>query len=142
MGHSVTDFRGASFTAKDYKVEVWLGLLAREIEQIQNPPEWLTIAGNHWREQAKISFNGCLDPALDRFLADDEKVAYVRQLAQLVYHQLLEFGEQVPCDFLNALLALHAPNHYPQDVATELFLAYGRALLKLLDGKMKTHEYV
>jgi hypothetical protein len=101
----------------------------------------VTAARDHWREQATLRINGCIDPNLDAYLIDDQRFAVVRNLAQRVYNSLLQFGEQVPRDFLNALCQLPAREQYQQDMKTELFLVYGRALLKLLNGKMKTHEF-
>lgn len=141
MGHSITDFRGVGFTARDWKLEVWLQLLAREVDQLPSPPAWLAAARDHWREQANLRINGCIDPNLDAYLIDDQRVVFVRNLAQRVYNSLLQFGEQVPRDFLNALCQLPVREQYSKDMQTELFLVYGRALLKLLNGKMKSHEF-
>ena len=141
MGHSITDFRGAGFTARDWKVEVWLQLLAREVDQLSTPPAWLAAARDHWREQATLRINGCIRPELDVYLTDDQRVAVVHNLAQRVYDSLLQFGERVPRDFLNGLCRLPQREQYSQDMQTEVFLVYGRALLKLLNGKMKGHEF-
>jgi len=141
MGHSTTVFREVGFTAKDWKLEVWLHLLAREVDQMPNPPAWLSTARDFWREQATLSINGCIDAGLDEFLTDEERVAIVRNIAQHVFNSLLRFGERVPRDFLNDLCHPPPSSKWPQDVETELFLRYGRALLKLLDGKMRSHEH-
>lgn len=140
MGHSTTDFRGVGFTAKDWKVEVWLHLLAREVDQMPNPPAWLSAARDFWRIQVTPSINGCIDVGLDELLTDEERVATMRDVAQHVFSWLVRLGERVPRDFLNDLYRSPPPGEWPQDVETELFLQFGRALLKLLDGKMTTHE--
>jgi hypothetical protein len=142
MGHSTILFRGNGFTAKDWKTQVWLQLLAREVDQMPQPPAWLSTARDFWREQATLAINGCIGADLDRFMTDNERVAIVRDIAQHVFNALLHFGERVPRDFLNDLGEFPPGGGYTQDVETELFLAYGRALLKLLDGKMRGHEYV
>jgi hypothetical protein len=141
MGHSAIHFRGFGFTAKDWKVEVWLHLLAREIDQLPNPPAWLNCARDYWREQITLGMNGCIDAGLDKFLINEERVATVRNLAQHVFSSLFRFQERVPRDFLNDLHRSPAPGEWPQDVETELLLPFGRALMKLLDGKMTTHEH-
>ena len=148
MGHSFTHFRGVGFTAKDWKVAVWLHLLAREVDQMPQPPEWLSAARDHWREQAMLSINGCISPDLDKFLTDGNRIAVIRKMVQRIYSSLLESGERLSPDFLNTLCHLPLTNRYrtdprwTQDVETELFLAYGRAFLKLLDGKMTHYELV
>ena len=143
MGHSTTVFREMGFTAKDWKLEVWLHFLVREIDQMPRPPDWLCKARDYWSEQATLAINGCIGTELDRFLIDDERVAVVRKLVQHVYDSLHRFGEQVPRDFLNALCQLpqEGRGSFPHDIQTELLLSYGRALLKLLSGKMKSPEY-
>jgi hypothetical protein len=135
VGHSFTDFHGVGFTAKDWKVQVWLHLLVCEIDRLPQPPQWLCSAREYWREQAILAINGCVDPRLDFYLTDDERVALLRQIAQHVYSDLRAFGESVPRDFLNTLCELSGQSQYREDVRTDLFLDYGRALLKLLDGK-------
>jgi hypothetical protein len=87
------------------------------------------------------SINGCIDAGLDKFLTDEERVAIVRDIAQHVFSSVLCFGERVPRDFLNDLYESPSRGEWPQDVETELSLRYGRVLLKLLDGKMTTHEH-
>ncbi len=141
MGHSTTVFRGVGFTAKDWKLEVWLHLLAREVDKLANPPTWLTAIRDFWREQATLSVNGCIDAGLDEFLTAPERITVVRNLAQQVLSSLIHFGKHVPGNFLNELCQPPPSSPWPQDVETELFLQYGRALLKLLDGKMTTHEH-
>lgn len=142
MGHSTTVFRGVGFTAKDWKVEVWLHLLAQEVDQFPNPPAWLISARDLWREQATLSVNGCINACLDEILIDEERVVVVRNIAQRAFSSMLQFGECVPSAFLNNLCQSSPSECWPRDVETELFLRFGRALLKLLYGKMKGHEYV
>jgi hypothetical protein len=141
MGHSTTVFGGVGFTAKDWKLELWLNLLAREVDKVTKPPSWLMTIRDYWRQQAKLSINGCIDAGLDAFLTDRQRVAVVRNLAQQVFNSLLHFGERVPHDFLNDVCQPPPSCEWSQDVETELFLGYGRALLKLLDGKMTHHEF-
>ena len=103
-------------------------------------PGWLAAARNYWHEQAVLAVNGCIDPNLDALLTDDDRLALLRRLAQRIYSKLLQFGERMPRDFLNGLCDLPTESQYSQDVETEAFLKCGRALLKLLDGKMTAHE--
>src|SRR5947208_1239567 len=139
MGHSTTHFRGASFTTKDWKLAVWLHLLARQIDEMLHSPDWLKTARDHWREQATLSINGCISPSLDTFLTDEERIETFTKLVQRNYSALLLFGDKVPRDFLNSLCQLPPQLQFPEDIPTELLLACGRALLKLLGGKMKGH---
>jgi hypothetical protein len=141
MGHSSFDFRGAGFISKDWKVTVWLHLLVREADRMPAPPPWLVEARDHWQEQATLAINGCIDPSLDTFLTSDERVAVVCEMTQRALSALVQFGDRVPCDFLNGLCQVPPSRQWPQDVETELFLRPGRALLKLLHGKMTSHEF-
>jgi len=121
-------------------VQVWLHLLVREVDQLREQPEWLPEAREYWSEQATIAINGLICPRLDYFLIDEADVDLMRKLVQRVIGRLREFGDIVPRDFLNDLCQLPAHSQFTKDIATEEFLAYGRALRKLLDGKMQSQE--
>ena len=140
MGTTSTSFRGVTLLARDWKVQVWLHLLVREVDRLDDRPEWLLEARKYWSETATIAINGLVCPRLDYFLIDEADVALMRRLVQRVISTLRQFGEFVPRDFLNDLCQLPAHSQFTKDIATEEFLAYGRALRKLLDGKMRTQE--
>lgn len=140
MGHSYTSCRGNGFDAKDYKLEVWLRLLIIEVGRLPEPPLWLVEARDFWRHQSEIAINGAIGLGLDEFLVDDERVAILRRLVQRAFSFLFEFGDYVPAKFLNKLCEFEGYMEFRKDLETELFLRYGRALLKLLAGKMNSYE--
>lgn len=142
MGHSFTGIGEIGFYAQDTKVGVWMRLLAREARNKTPPLDWLKEAADHWDSQLQHLMGvGCLHPRLDDFLIDKERVAILSNLAQRVFSQLRMFGEKIPRDFLNDLCGYSTGDRFTEDVPTECFLRYGRALLKLLRGKMRKVEY-
>lgn len=140
MGHSFTNFRGNGFDAKDYKLEVWLRLLVGEVDRMPEPPLWLVEARVFWQHQSEIAINGLISVGLDKFLLNEERVSVLRKLVQQAFSFLFEFGDYVPAKFLNNLCGFEGHREFGKDMETELFLRYGRALLKLLDGKMDSYE--
>lgn len=141
VAHSLTIFRGVGFSSRDWKVEVWLRLLLCEVACMPCAPEWLDRARGHWQEQVNwMAGTGCIDVGLDKFITGDEQLAVIGELVQKAYDRLSEFGEIVPADFLNKLCP-HSPGEQFVDTPKEAFLVYGRALTKLLDGKMTCHEF-
>lgn len=135
MGHSFTSFKEKHIRSKDYKVETWLFLIVEEADKVLEDENWLEDARDYWQDQAEISVNGCIDPDLDRFLTDGRKIKVFRSMCQRIYSKLVRFGNKIPKEYLNNLLGLSPPFDIKEDNDTELYLRYGRALLRLLDGK-------
>ncbi|XGV97485.1 MAG: hypothetical protein ACAF41_32790 [Leptolyngbya sp. BL-A-14] len=134
MGHSSVSFRGKHICAKDFKIEVWLFLLVREIDQLPEIPSWLREARDFWYQEATLSINGCLDPDLDRFLLNDERLGLIQKLCQSVHETLLTHGNKVSKDFLNQLCGCDPLCSFQVDNDTELYLRFSRALHTLLEG--------
>lgn len=135
MGHSSVSFREQSICAKDYKIEVWLFLAVREINQLPEIPSWLQEACAFWREQAELHINGCIDPDLDRFLTNEERLQVVCQIAQCVHESLTVHGDKLSKNFLNQLCNGTPPNVFYIDNDTELYLKLSSAIIKLLEGR-------
>ncbi|MBC7970933.1 MAG: hypothetical protein H7Z11_12565 [Verrucomicrobia bacterium] len=142
MGHSSVSLRGKHICAKDFKVQVWLFLLVREIDNMPEIEFWLKEARDFWQEEATLFINGCLDPELERFLTDNERLKLTHKLCQSVHENLLAHGNKISKDFLNQLCGCKPPCDFQIDNDTELYLRFSRALLKLLEGnQMQEMEY-
>ena len=135
MGHSFTTFRNKHIRSKDYKIETWLFLVVREIDEFENCPSWLEESRHNWLEEAQLSLNGCMDLQFDKFLNSQEKVNLFREICKEIIGKLESFGEKIPKDFLNELCGYKPPCDIKDDNQTQLYLSYGKALLKLLDGE-------
>jgi hypothetical protein len=141
MGHSFTSFREKHIRSKDYKVETWLLLVVSEIDDLTDKPEWLNQARVCWEDQGMQGVNGSIDPNLDDYLIDDDRINMFKTLCCRVYSKLEGFGETIPREFLNRLHELESPNDIREDNVTEPYLSFGRKLKSLLDGE-QTEECV
>ncbi|MFZ5986884.1 MAG: hypothetical protein ACOYWZ_07155 [Bacillota bacterium] len=139
MGTSFTSYNDKHIRSKDYKIEVWLLLLCKEIGEMSNAPEWLEKAKTYWFEHAKDHVNGVMDPCLDEFITDNSKLQLFLELCKKVYSSLLGFGEKISADYINNLYGYEKTFDYRirEDNLTELYLSYGRFLIKLLEGKQE-----
>jgi len=138
MGHSFTSFREKHIRSKDYKVEVWLFLIAKKFDAWVDNEFWLTEAIKHWKEQADLSLNGCIDPDLDAYLIDDYRVEILKEICASIQADLSGFGEMIPKEYLNDLCNYKPPYEIKHDNESELYLSYGRKLLDLLSGNQSS----
>ncbi len=137
MGYSITCFKYKQIMSKDYKIEIWLRLICKEIESMQNTPEWLCNAQEYWAEHVDNYINGCIDPRLDDFLISDERVNLFIDICQRVNEYLTRFGERIPKEYLNNLCSYQKAFEIMEDNLTGLYLSYGSALMRLLKGEQE-----
>lgn len=136
MGHTITTFRGQGVNAHDAKVEIWLFLLARKVDQMPEPPPWLRAARAQWHRQASWGM-GLACPDLDRFLDSEAKIDEFRTLVRSILDDLTEHGVHLSREFLNEIVTPQGVSEpFTRDLETEWFLSYGRALLRLLAGQV------
>ncbi len=135
MGHSFTSFRGKHVRSKDYKIETWLRLMVRQIENLPAVPDWLLKARDYWVEHARNYANGCMDPELDRYITTDKQREQVLELCNHIQKQLELSGEFISKDFLNELCECSPSHHIVEDNATDLYLRFNQAMLKLISGQ-------
>jgi hypothetical protein len=101
MGSSFTEYRGTGFWSRDASIELWLHLLAQEVRQLDNPPEWLRAAGEEWHLQATVGLGGCVSAGLDKHAPTRERVALVLQLSERALAGLRERGSVLSSAWLN-----------------------------------------
>jgi hypothetical protein len=129
MGHSITDFRRQCFGTKDFKLDVWLKLLARTIAREECPPGWLAEARDYWSTVGDWAGVGCIEAALDRFLIDQSRTDLVTDFAEQTLRFLEAQGPVLTHDFLNQI---DPDSNYTVDLDTEKFARVGRAFIGLL----------
>ena len=76
---------------------------------------------------------------MDRFVCTEEQHKTILGLCEKIQLELESFGEKIPKEFLNALGEYKAPSEILMDNDAELYLRYGRALIRLLMGE-QTNE--
>ncbi len=80
MGVNTISFRGHEFIANDAYSEILIWLIAKEIDRQNVPSEWLREVRDDWFTQATQGFGFGIEPMLDRYLSDMEKVAVMRSI--------------------------------------------------------------
>lgn len=138
MGSSFVEYNGNAFWSKDICLRIWLEALVQEIARLPSSFEWLTLAQQHWHEQAVLGCMGCIYPDVDRFVTTDERKQVLLALSEQAIAALAAYGEVIPCDVLNAMLideTIVPPERWcDDDVLPERFLVVGRAFVRLLKG--------
>ena len=129
MGHSITDFRGQAFGTSDFKLDVWLKLLATMIGRGEAPPDWLAQARDHWAAAGDWCV-GCIDAKLDQFLIDQGRIDVVAELSERSLRFLEIQGPVLTCEFLNELCT--ADPGFTRDLDVEIFSRVGRAFIGLM----------
>jgi hypothetical protein len=137
MGSSFTEFRGCGFWSRDPALEVWLYLLAREVERAPNAPDWLCTARDHWHEQATIGFNGHVSASLNKHLTTEERVKLTLELSERVL-VWLDSQASLSADVLNSFGVGGLDSSFSEDVPADRFAQIGRAFVELLGGKLCT----
>lgn len=133
--YSFTVFRGKSIYSKSYMIEIWLFLLVQEMNRFTKWPFCLSSARNHWCNNVNYHDTGCIDPELDRHICNEEQLKLILSLCENIQLKLGTFGEKIPKEFLNSLNVYKHYNKIIFDNDAEIYLRYGRALIRLLKGE-------
>jgi hypothetical protein len=138
MGSSFIDFNGYGFWARDTHIDLWLYLLVQEIDELESIPDWLSVARDHWREQATLALVGCVHSQLDDYLVSQDRVDFVMTLSESVLKLLGGMGEYLSGEHLNSL-GVGGGGYQPStDFEVENFTRVGQKFIELLRGELKT----
>lgn len=140
MGSTFIDFRGQGFEANDSAIAVLLVLLVREIDKLDQMPDWLREARDEWELQGTAGFGFGVMPGLDEFITDDSRRKVVIDLTRRALHELESLGDPIPSETLNALKTGGEHSTFPHAVPAAIFLRTARYFLKLLEGTLEPWE--
>lgn len=140
MGSTSIRFRGQAFEASDDTLEVWLALLVREINKLDNIPAWLREVRDEWELQSTAGFGFGVMPGLDRFITDDEQRDVILGLSRQALKKLEGYDQVIPHEALNALKTGGEAAPYTQDVPVWRFLRPARYFAKLIEGSLPPSE--
>lgn len=148
MGSSFTCFRGHGFWTRDSLLEVWLRLLANEVDRLDRVPTWLKEARTNWHIQATSGFNGFVAAALDEFLTGDERIHLIESLAVRALSRLAVVGPLLPKEYLNTLMeepssgygADPKAGYFSRDGEACPFVRVGECFLALVRGKLDADD--
>jgi hypothetical protein len=136
VGTSFVRRGGSGFWTRDAVLELWLFLLAREVDRLADPPEWLRAARDHWRLHATAGFTGMVSACLDEHAGPPDRAAEVLRLAERGVAWVREQGPVLPAGLLNSF-GLGGPGAtFTEDVPAAVFLPAGEAILRLLRGEV------
>lgn len=140
MSTSSVQFRGSSFVANDATLEVWLALVADEIDGMPDPPDWLADLRDDWDIQATSGFGFGVVPELDRWAADEARREVLVEVCERAYARLEQAGDPVPAGFLNGLRDWDGGRCFAQDVDADKLRRPARYFIKLLQGRLTADE--
>lgn len=139
MSASDIDFRGRSFMANDGIVQVWLRLLVQEIDQIHDPPAWLSEAREDWDFQAG-GFMDYVELGLDRHLNSASRTAEIVHLSRRALKSQKKRDEYITADELNAMSTNGDGSFFTGPLPLVEFIRTGDYFMKLLTGELSPLE--
>lgn len=140
MGSTYVDFHGQGFEASDATLEVWLQLLVDEIDQLQNPPQWLMEVRDEWHTQATAGFGFGVMPGLDQFVTGPEYRETIIDLSAEAMRRLHALGPTIAADQLNAIMRGGKGTIFTESVPSAVFEKVGDYFIKLLRGELSPEE--
>lgn len=137
MGYSITEYKEKKIISMDFKIEIWLRHICREVTKISDVPLWLDKAQKYWVDHVENYVNGCIDPRLDDFLTNDGRRDCLIKICERIYKEIEGLGDYIPKEYLNNLCKYQKPFQIIEDNKTDIYLKYGKALIILLKGEQK-----
>ena len=83
MGTSFVEYGEFGFWTRDKSLTSWLSDLLNEIDSLPDPEPWLDSLVEKWQIQIDID-GGCMDPNLDKFLNNNDRIKYLTSLSEKV----------------------------------------------------------
>lgn len=103
MATVLVEFRSRGFWISVGALEIWLHLLAQQIEQMSDVPAWLKEFGDAADRAAKSTAVQYLMPDLDRYFIDDQRISTINSLITgTVASTMQEFRSAIPKNVLNS----------------------------------------
>lgn len=136
MGSSfVSVDRKHGFWTADSLHELWIFLLALQIDPEFEPNSMEARIRDDWMSAAKIGVGGCVWDHTDEFFADPEGRRIIWAATNELIRQIEASPEQISSDFLN-LCGFSLPWFGP--LPKRWFVAFSAAWCDLLNGKITT----
>jgi hypothetical protein len=129
MGSSFTEFQQNGFWSRDGALELWLVILAQEVEASGAPPSWLADTAKEWRAMGTAGMNGCIDAGLDRHAATPERAAAVVRVAERALTRLKDQGPVLTASWLNSVGSGSEGSTFSRDIPTEVFIRIGETFV-------------
>jgi hypothetical protein len=142
MGTSFVEFGGFGFWARDSSLELWLCLVAREIDKEVVIEEWKATIREHFVVQATAGFNGCvtaLSEELQQLLSENPRRQWLIDLSERAFAGLRSHSPLAKGEWLNAVMEIEGRvgiptvwHEGPRDISP--IISVGEKWLLLLKG--------
>lgn len=136
MASSFVVHQEKGFWVKDGRLEIWLYLLAQEINKLAEVPPWLAQLREGWEFQTTGTCSGFMTAYLDEFAIDDQRRRVLLELSECALQRLDEYGDYITAEQLRATKV--GGGGYMCDLPTEGFKRVGQTFIKLLRGEVDT----
>jgi hypothetical protein len=136
MGSSLVKFRGKAFWVSDGLLEVWLYLLAREIDILPDKPARFSELKEKWHHEATKGGVGWVSPNLDEWLTNEQCIQDLLTLCEVGLRRLDQYEDVIPK--IEADKMGPEGSFFWNDPPTEPFKKLGLHFMKLLRGEVDT----
>lgn len=136
MGTSFVSFQNHGFWTRDASLELWLRLLAAEVERLEEAPGWLRTAAEDWKTQATAGMTGCVAANLDECASTPDRIVLLLALSESALESLRARGSVLSMAWLNSLGLGGPGSYFAADVPAEVFVRTGETFIELLRGQL------
>ncbi len=140
MSSTYVRFRDRGFEANDSILEIWLALLVKEIDRLQDVPDWLRETRDEWHLQSTAGFGFGVIPGLDRFITSEDKLQTILAIAARALRRLEMCGPTISAEELNSLATGGEGATFTRGVPASEFIRTARYFIKLLEGTLQPGE--
>ncbi|MBC8101546.1 MAG: hypothetical protein H7Z41_03030 [Cytophagales bacterium] len=137
MGSSFVSYQSKGYWSRDALLEGWLRFLADKVKVLPAADPWLQQMGEHWYLQSSVGFIGCVNPGLDDYLTDQDRLETVVALSRSVIEDLRRGELILTKEWLNAKSS-GTGSSFLRDVPAALYVKEGLAFIALLRGRITT----
>jgi hypothetical protein len=132
MSGSVVNYKGYGSLVDDTYLQVWLRLLADEIDGDTNKDEWLEEVRERWYVQTIEPHNGTVFTYLDAFASSEEKRERILDIAERAYQKLQKRTTITEYDLNEEWNIGGATTTFYTDLDVQPFLDVAALFMKLL----------
>jgi hypothetical protein len=136
MGTSVVDFGPYGFWLNDGHFELLLHLLAREVDHVADPAEWLLTKRDQWQQEATSGAIGCHSVHLDDLVSFPGSTLVVAGLGERV-HERVEMRTEPLSAEQGVVSTTGLATTFVGDIPKEWFLQGLEAFIRLLKGNLQ-----
>lgn len=142
MGSSFIKYNKYGFWSSDTDIEVWLYLLALEVDKSDDKSEWLLEARENWLFYATSGITGAIDASLDDIIDSEEKRNKITKLSYLALNTLRQYGDTIPLGIINEWGVGGGNNLFTRAPDTTDFIFTGNRFVNILNSENKWAKYL